>query len=1106
MFKKRAQAKRPKDEDDSEDTAITVSIPQDAFNLASATASTARRDSGESERVSQGSVRRSSIDAKLQRQSHQSHQPYQPWKPWNPQKLPAIGTDGHSGTSTSTLSALSTLSSPPSSTSSPNALKRNSQGVMLNLSTLISGKTSTSATAVSPASTDSTAHADKKSPPLSGGSTAQQQQPLEAQLWNAELLDQSPSSPAGPRYIPAVAGKYAHPRTGFGTGLGRMNTRSGDVPPRRNAHAATGERSHSRATTSSSVNPRTGYIPSADGHTSTPSSPAFHRYPASPRQSNYSDMNGSVDPGRIHSISDGARSTAPRDTQPYGTDGRRDDYSDQDSDLHDRKKDRQSSDNHQQHSNFPLIFTDPARVLRTRLFCLRKSRRLHPCVRLVVLLCLAGSVCFTTLHLIFLEGSPGGATGSGSKRRSFDYSEQQLRIRKMLGKSNIERVVSPFDVEAQNYSSHQWALDTRDIDNSKAVARVSEDYMLAKAFSGAMQPTRVIPFYFRASFKDENDDDDMHEDDDFSTPEGDHDGEEAEAVQVDPSLVTITTLITPDRYGVFLKLVRQYRGPISVATHIRTDEDQDKSFHELNEFFQENSILRKYVDLHVIVDNVDFQLNMWRNVARTFARTDYFMMLDVDFHIPSGLKNHLHHDPRIQDLLSSGAALVVPAFEYKVEEDPKDSKYFPDTKKELIPLIEKGVIRVFHDSFPPGHAATDTPRWMRMNPDAPSPGSRWMVDERQNYLEHEAEGERPYKVTNFEPKYEPYIILKREGTPWCDERFVGYGANKAACLFEIYISGIDFWVMPQDFLIHQYHDYPTTNRKNGRILNKQLFVSFQQEICFATLERMIVTGEWYTHKADNLRHQCAAFDGFLKSADQMAQDFEQRHPNSLLEDPIFVADENAQRKRTRLQMAGRHQGDGSYTEGDDARYGPRKGALGQQIVDDEQHLDPFMSRPRGRVWGGVHPKTYYVPPPPEYFLPIGGIDVDAAVENQAGDNTAVASDPLGQDLTQQHPPVNADELTGDKLEQYRQGIILPEHEGDRNRFAFPRDGEETAAENPVNGVADGGQGQAEIPSSGDRGIVDEGRERGPFVNISHDGSFEEVAERLEEHYRRLGLA
>ncbi|KAK3818991.1 MAG: glycosyl-transferase for dystroglycan-domain-containing protein, partial [Benniella sp.] len=328
-------------------------------------------------------------------------------------------------------------------------------------------------------------------------------------------------------------------------------------------------------------------------------------------------------------------------------------------------------------------------------------------------------------------------------------------------------------------------------------------------------------------------------------------------VEVDPSLVTITTLITPDRYGVFLKLVKQYRGPISVATHIRKGEDQDAKFHELNEFFQQHSVLRKYVDLHVIVDAVDYQLNMWRNVARVFARTDYFMMLDVDFHIPSGLKSHLHDDPRIQELLSSGAALVIPAFEYDIAYDPKDSKYFPGTKEELIPLLEKKHIRVFHDSFPPGHAATDTPRWIQM-------GKRQFIDESEQQRHRAPPKGRvgPYKVTKFEPKYEPYIVLKRDGTPWCDERFVGYGANKAACLFEIYISGIDFWVVPEDFLIHQYHDYPTTNRKNGRILNKQLFTQFQQEICFSMLQRMIVSGEWYTAKADNLRHQCEPFDNF----------------------------------------------------------------------------------------------------------------------------------------------------------------------------------------------------------------------------------------------------
>lgn len=165
--------------------------------------------------------------------------------------------------------------------------------------------------------------------------------------------------------------------------------------------------------------------------------------------------------------------------------------------------------------------------------------------------------------------------------------------------------------------------------------------MLSKAFSGAMHPTRVIPFYFKASFRDEDDDEDLHVDDhhdaqgsgsDPYTDSGAGAGPQ-EPVPLDRSLVTITTLITPNRYEVFLKLVKQYRGPISVATHIRKGPEQDAMFHELHAFFRDNSILRKYVDLHVIVDGVDFQLNMWRNVARMFARTDYFMMLDGNYHI-----------------------------------------------------------------------------------------------------------------------------------------------------------------------------------------------------------------------------------------------------------------------------------------------------------------------------------------------------------------------------------------------------------------------------------------------------------------------------------------
>lgn len=47
----------------------------------------------------------------------------------------------------------------------------------------------------------------------------------------------------------------------------------------------------------------------------------------------------------------------------------------------------------------------------------------------------------------------------------------------------------------------------------------------------------------------------------------------------------------------------------------------------------------------------------------------------------------------------------------------------------------------------------------------------------------------------------------------CEERFVGYGGNKAACLYEMYLgSGMSFYVLP-DFVIHQSHPYDEETRK-----------------------------------------------------------------------------------------------------------------------------------------------------------------------------------------------------------------------------------------------------------------------------------------------------
>ena len=85
----------------------------------------------------------------------------------------------------------------------------------------------------------------------------------------------------------------------------------------------------------------------------------------------------------------------------------------------------------------------------------------------------------------------------------------------------------------------------------------------------------------------------------------------------------------------------------------------------------------------------------------------------------------------------------------------------------------------------------------------------------------------------------------------CDERFVGYGGNKAACIFEMHLSGVDFYVLSEHFIVHQNHMYEEMTRKLEvgrkyslpaaernlylrflkRKHNRKLYTDFKEETC-----------------------------------------------------------------------------------------------------------------------------------------------------------------------------------------------------------------------------------------------------------------------------------
>jgi Glycosyl-transferase for dystroglycan len=127
-------------------------------------------------------------------------------------------------------------------------------------------------------------------------------------------------------------------------------------------------------------------------------------------------------------------------------------------------------------------------------------------------------------------------------------------------------------------------------------------------------------------------------------------------------------------------------------------------------------------------------------------------------------------------------------------------------------------------------------------------------------------------VTQYQSAYEPYVIVRKDAAGWCvfkkycfgscnsctfgdrcDERFTGYGGNKAACLFEMYLSGVSFYVLSDHFLIHQSHAYEEEARKsevstlpsrqlvntyvsiNKRRHNRKIHSDFKEEACLRSV-------------------------------------------------------------------------------------------------------------------------------------------------------------------------------------------------------------------------------------------------------------------------------
>ncbi|KAG5639472.1 hypothetical protein H0H81_001594 [Sphagnurus paluster] len=312
---------------------------------------------------------------------------------------------------------------------------------------------------------------------------------------------------------------------------------------------------------------------------------------------------------------------------------------------------------------------------------------------------------------------------------SLDPESKRDRKRKEMQMYNLDARFLEFSGGDTEWESSNVALE-HGLGNVEPVL-IDEELSLSKAFSTSMRPSKIIPYFYRALGNFDNED------------------------------ITITTLVTSSRLQAFGRLVERYQGtsqdflyartnveyrtgPISVTIHVGNTTSEIRSIlKSLKALYAASRSMSIYVDVHLVIDSFDRQLNTWRNIARLFARTDFIMMLDVDFYICTDFRSVIRRSlPTMRRLREGNTAFVIPAFEYVKYADGVDHSVFPKDKRTLLGLVKSKRIGMFHASWAPGHNSTDYKKYY-----AAPPGEI-------------------YKVTQYQSAYEPYVVMKKEGPPW----------------------------------------------------------------------------------------------------------------------------------------------------------------------------------------------------------------------------------------------------------------------------------------------------------------------------------------------------
>lgn len=262
--------------------------------------------------------------------------------------------------------------------------------------------------------------------------------------------------------------------------------------------------------------------------------------------------------------------------------------------------------------------------------------------------------------------------------------------------------------------------------------------------------------------------------------------------------ITLTLQFTVERLYMLELIAGHWSGPITLV-YYATPFDAE----ELRRLVSTSPTLSKRQNIvyhHVVIQpNNFYPINILRNIPMEHLSTNtdslYVLPLDVDFLPRSGMHERLR-----KFLLSkkqqNKVAYIIPAFEtIKNVSREELLANFPNNKTELIRMWHQGskIIRPFQVfSYPESHAAMNFSRW-----------------------NSSIDGDEPYEIQYRWP-FEPTVVfrLPPSGNGLNDERFVGYGKDKATLPARLAGLGYKFLVLPQEFTVHVPH--PPSEAKDLR--------------------------------------------------------------------------------------------------------------------------------------------------------------------------------------------------------------------------------------------------------------------------------------------------